>query len=75
MVRTKQAPLLILRELQRQEAFNTRGIYPTLTQIQSKKKYMFMTQCMDKARRMEDTADLRNYIEEMSVVPEDPHQT
>ena len=34
-------PVVIMRELRRKEASNARGIYPTLTQINTKKKYMY----------------------------------
>ena len=73
LARNKMTPVVIMRELRRKEASNARGVYPTLTQINTKKKYMYQKHAMEEMVML-DTADLRNYIEERSVLPEDPHQ-
>ena len=73
LARNKMSPTVIMRELRRKEASNGRGIYPTISQINSKKKYMYQKLCLEEMVML-DTADLRNYIEERSVLPEDPHQ-
>ena len=41
LMRKKAPARVILREIRWQEATDVRGLYPTLTQINSKKKYMF----------------------------------
>ena len=73
LARSRATATVIERELRRQEAMDGRGIYPTLGQINTKKRYMFDTIVM-KNFVMVDTADLRIAIEERAEVPEDPHQ-
>ena len=70
----KLSAVVCLRELQKKNAPNARGIYPTITQINSKRKYMYQKLVMEKMVML-DTADLRNYIEEREAVPDDPDQS
>ena len=69
----KMSAVVCLRELKKNKAPNSFGIYPTLVQINSKKKYMYQKVVMDELVLL-DTADLRNYIDEKLAVPEDPDQ-
>ena len=71
LVRNKATPTVIMRELQRQDATNVRGIYPN--QINTKKKYMWQTMVMENMVLL-DTADLMNFINEHSAEPEDPNE-
>ena len=73
LVRNKMSAVVCLRELKKNNAPNSFGIYPTLAQINSKKKYMYQKVVMDELVLL-DTADLRNYIDEKLAVPEDPDE-
>ena len=47
LARNKMTPVVIMGELRRKEASNARGIYPTLTQINTKKKCMYQKHAME----------------------------
>ena len=74
LIRNKLSAVICLRELQKKDAPNALKIYPTLTQLNTKRKYMYQKLVMEEMTLL-DTADLRNYIEAREAVPEDPDQS
>ena len=73
LARNKMSATVCLRELKTKNAPNAFGKYPTLAQINSKKKYMYQKLVLDELVLL-DTADLRNYIDDRLEVPADPDQ-
>ena len=73
LVNAKASATVILRQLKVHNAMDAKGNFPTISQINTKKNYMYRTKVIEKLVMM-DTADLEIEIQKISKEPEDPHE-